>query len=132
MGNPEMGGSRPDDEQNEPFDLSPELLSTYPEMQGISGLPKQETPHETLEVSQVFTNGNTIDIYIEYVKAGNTTGSIEYLLQMVENGLRKLSELNKPEYQKFIQEESRKLEERKAKATQAIGDKKRGPDGIYR
>ena len=115
MGNLEMGGFRPDDEQNEPFDLSPELLSAYPEMKGISELPKSEAPQDTWEVSQVFVNGNTIDHYIEDVEAGRTTGNIEYHLQMVEDGLRKLAETNKPEYQKFIQEESKKLEERKLK-----------------
>jgi len=126
-----MGGFRPDEEQNEPFDLSPELLSAYPEMKGISGLPKKEAPHDTWEVSQVFTNGNTIDSYIVDVENGRSTGNIEYHLQMVEDGLRKLAETNKLEYQKFVQEESKKLEERKAKAAQAIGDKKRGSDGIY-
>ena len=99
--------------------------------EGISGLPRNEDLEDTWVVSQVFVNGNTIDRFIEHIKAGRATGNVEYHLQLVEGGLRKLVETNKPEYQNFIQEESRKLEERKAEAAQAIEEKKRGSDGSY-
>lgn len=112
------------------FQLDSKLLGEYPEMANIN----ERASDDISEVSQVHINGETIDAFIGDIEAGEPTGDVEYLLQMVEDGLRGLDALNKPEYGNFIKKEREKLEERKIKATKAIGDKKRNiavGDGRY-
>jgi hypothetical protein len=114
------------------FILDRELLIEYPEISGMSGLPEKDVPGETYNVSQIYVNGRTIDSYITDVKSGKSTGSIEYLLKMVEDGLTQLETLNKTEYRKFIDGEKRKFDQRKEVAKKAIGQKIRdGNSGYY-
>ena len=124
----EKFGNEMENRENEPFVLDSQLLADYPEMQKISGLPTKDAPKDIWQVSQVYVNGRTIDSYISNVKAGESTGNIEYHLQMVEDGLNQLDSLNKIEYEKFINEERKKLEQRKKEAQEVIGDKKRDTD----
>lgn len=123
---------KPKIEEREPFVLDERLLKEYPEMKKISGLFPGTEPSETYTISAIYSNGNAIDSYIKDVEGGEQSGNIEYHLKIIAEGLQKLSEMNNPEYIKFIEKENKKLEERKEKAQKAIGNKKRGEDGIYR
>ena len=122
-----------EEEENKPFDLNKQLLEEYPEMEKLSGLPKKDAPKDTWNVSQIYVNGETIDSFIKSVINKKPTGDIEYLLKMVEDGLNELQAQNNPDYENFINKESVKLKDRKSRANQAIGNKKRNIDnmGIY-
>ena len=114
------------------FDLDPDLLAEYPEMKSISGLPQEEAPKDTWIVSAIFVNGMTIDSFIDDVIDGSPTGSVEYHLDLVDSALRELAALSNPEYNRFIELEAMKLEDRKKRAKAAIGDKKRNMGNMER
>jgi hypothetical protein len=122
-------------EEDRRFDQDEELLAEYPEMVALSGfdLPPSNTSiddytpeqMDALAVSAAFVNGRTGERFIDDVEAGKPTGSVEYLLQVTGESLDHLAQRNNPGYQRFIDAERAKLEERHARAKAVIGDKKR-------
>ena len=119
-------------ESSNQFNLDyPKLVAAYPEMEQLGTTP--ERPDEIHTISQIFTNGNTIDAYIQQVINNEPTGDIEYLLKMVGEGLLELSEMENPIYENFYKKEAGKHVTRISRAEQAIGDKKRNMEnhGIY-
>jgi len=116
--------------KNKPFDLDDDLLSEYPEMQALSGIPVKEAPRDTWTVSAAYVNLRSVERRLPDVEAGRKTIGIEYALQLVGKCLDELAATEK--YDGFVSTERQKFDQLSSRASETIGDKVRGMDSVYR
>jgi hypothetical protein len=110
------------DERRSP-DIS-RILAEYPELGKYSGQELAWT------ISAIHSNNRTVAHFIEDARSGTFTGSVEHLNGFVGNMLAELPKDNA--LTRFAADEAELHRKNLEEAAQAVGDKVRGSDGMYR
>jgi hypothetical protein len=114
-----------DKQNNKKFELNAEILDKYP---GLQILPEEAK----FNISAAYYNMGSVEYFLANVESGEQTGNIEYRLQFIGECLDNLKKYHNPVLNKFVKDYKNKFADVSKKAKSIVGNKKRGPGGIYK